>query len=254
MNMQSSPDLGLRSATAKMSTYLRVANELAEEIRDLPAGHQLPSENELASRYGVSRLTARAAMQELERRFVVTRVRGRGSFVARRLEILTRVGSSPSWSEAVRQAGGQPSLRVLNVAEVAISDEVRRILRLDDQTTAFQVDRLCYVDGLIAEVTRTWFPKELVPRLDDLLGRGGSQTVLLESFGYRPRKTWVRTDLVPVPGEIARLLELEGQPAVLHTASIVEDAETGVPLLTGESWMRPDVVRTTVEVGVDAKG
>ncbi|MFD6855700.1 GntR family transcriptional regulator, partial [Streptomyces diastaticus] len=41
-----------------------------------------PSENHLAEQYGVARLTARRAAQELRERGLIVTVRGKGSFVA----------------------------------------------------------------------------------------------------------------------------------------------------------------------------
>ncbi|MEU1622026.1 GntR family transcriptional regulator [Streptomyces sp. NPDC005722] len=41
----------------------------------------MPSENHLADEYGVARLTARRAAQELRERGLIVTVRGKGSFV-----------------------------------------------------------------------------------------------------------------------------------------------------------------------------
>jgi GntR family histidine utilization transcriptional repressor len=47
-------------------------------------GDRVPSENELASEHGTSRMTARRALTELEAEGVIRRIQGLGSFVARR--------------------------------------------------------------------------------------------------------------------------------------------------------------------------
>src|SRR2546426_905519 len=50
-------------------------------IGDLPNGTQLPSEDYLGQRYGLSRLTVRRAFQDLQREGLIRTERGRGSLV-----------------------------------------------------------------------------------------------------------------------------------------------------------------------------
>jgi GntR family transcriptional regulator len=64
--------------------YEQLAALLREEIeqRQRPTGlYQLPSENELADRHGVSRPTIRHALDALEREGYIYREKGKGSFV-----------------------------------------------------------------------------------------------------------------------------------------------------------------------------
>ncbi|MEW6264860.1 MAG: GntR family transcriptional regulator [Thermodesulfobacteriota bacterium] len=64
--------------------YVQLSDLLTEYIRHngLAEGHPLPSENDLLSRYDLSRSTIRQAMQRLESQDVVRKVRGKGTFVA----------------------------------------------------------------------------------------------------------------------------------------------------------------------------
>lgn len=64
--------------------YRRVAGELVQRIRegDLLPGSRVPPERELAAGYGISRMTARAAVQLLSQRGLVERKDRSGVFVA----------------------------------------------------------------------------------------------------------------------------------------------------------------------------
>src|SRR6056297_692717 len=64
--------------------YRIIRDELLEDIESgrLRAGERVPSENELVARFGVSRMTARRALQELAGAGFLLRTRGLGSFVA----------------------------------------------------------------------------------------------------------------------------------------------------------------------------
>ncbi|MEU6354374.1 GntR family transcriptional regulator [Streptomyces sp. NPDC047072] len=70
------------------SIYLRLARELRAAIlrQDFPEGVRLPTEAELAQRFGISRQTVRRAFQDLVAEGLVHRVPGRGTFAAPREE------------------------------------------------------------------------------------------------------------------------------------------------------------------------
>ncbi|RPE41660.1 regulatory GntR family protein [Streptomyces sp. Ag109_O5-1] len=63
--------------------YVQLADVIAGKIAsgDLAPDRPIPSENHLADEYGVARLTARRAAQELRERGLIVTVRGKGSFV-----------------------------------------------------------------------------------------------------------------------------------------------------------------------------
>ncbi|WP_314613397.1 GntR family transcriptional regulator [Streptomyces stackebrandtii] len=63
--------------------YVQLAEIIAKQIASgtLAPDRPIPSENRLAEEYGVARLTARRATQELRDRGLVITVRGKGSYV-----------------------------------------------------------------------------------------------------------------------------------------------------------------------------
>ncbi|TQF03711.1 GntR family transcriptional regulator [Kitasatospora acidiphila] len=65
--------------------YVQLADMVARKIKsgELAPDRPIPSENHLADEYGVARLTARRAAQELRERGLIVTVRGKGSFVVK---------------------------------------------------------------------------------------------------------------------------------------------------------------------------
>ncbi|MEV6332167.1 GntR family transcriptional regulator [Streptomyces sp. NPDC051909] len=63
--------------------YVQLADAIAKQIAagTLAPDRPIPSEHRLAEEYGVARLTARRATQELRERGLVITVRGKGSYV-----------------------------------------------------------------------------------------------------------------------------------------------------------------------------
>ena len=69
---------------SKPSLYETIANELKARILagDYEAHEKLPTEKELTQQYGVSRITSKRALTELEQEGLAYRVQGRGTFVS----------------------------------------------------------------------------------------------------------------------------------------------------------------------------
>jgi len=63
--------------------YMVVADDIARRIEtgELKSGDRVPGELEMASTYGIARMTVARAIKELRERGLVQTVRGKGSFV-----------------------------------------------------------------------------------------------------------------------------------------------------------------------------
>jgi GntR family transcriptional regulator len=63
--------------------YVQIVDYIAAHIEsgEWRPGHRLPSERDLAERWGVAYLTIRKAMAELRERHLIVSVQGRGTYV-----------------------------------------------------------------------------------------------------------------------------------------------------------------------------
>lgn len=231
--------------------YLDIAEDLAARLPEYGPGGKLPTEMQLAGQLSVNRLTARAAIQELERRFLVRRYRGLGTFVAARIDYVVSAENPPSWHETVRMAGATPREQTLQLELLARpAAAVRRGLGLRPGEKAISLSRLRYVNEELAGCSDVLVSEALCPGLADVMEPAASlYRYFTDRYQLRPYRGWSEVSLEPPPAEIAERLHLSGQPLLFRHQSRVDSAAAGRPVELVTAWLRPEIVRVRVCYG-----
>ncbi len=179
---------GGRLVTKQRETRERVL----ELIEPLEVGDSIPSERQLSVDWGVSRLTVRAALEELVREGYLVRKRGAGTFVAE--PKVAKGIDIASFSDDMRARGLQPGSRTLDLREIAAGARLGRILHVSPAEPILSAKRLRLADGEPMAIELLHVRSSLVPGLSardleensfyDLLSSrfevsivGGTQTV-----------------------------------------------------------------------------
>lgn len=232
--------------------YLEIAERLAAELIDCPPGTRVASEPELAGRFGVGRAAARSALQELERRLLVRRIQGAGTFVNRRIDYVISRNRPPSWHATVAAAGATPRSQVKSVEQVPLPAERAAQLHLEPGVAAHRIVRNFFIDDLLASWTEEWVPVDVAPDLDIALHTVESVDLVLRQMGrVRPVRAWCRVSFDIPPTAVLAGLRLENSVAVWQVDSASRDGETGRGLLASTAWTRADAVRVIVELQDD---
>jgi GntR family transcriptional regulator len=208
--------------TSPLPYYEQLAELLRRDIADKQAHgevYQLPSENELAERHGLSRATVRHALSELEHDGWIYRQKGVGSFApARRFEQdLTQLVST---TEDMRQRGWSLQTRVVSRQQLPATAHVARALDLTPGAPVYELCRLRVVDDVPLSLQTVYLSAALCPRLEENDLASSLYRLLESRYGLR---LWSGRETLRARGASeheARLLDIaEGTP-VMHAERI----------------------------------
>lgn len=128
----------------------RICARIIDELTggDFAASSILPSENDLAERYGVSRSVIRDAMSNLEREGFLQRMRGIGTVVHRDIiNMKARLDWKLEYAELIRSLGHTPSVDGVTVHTEPASETLARQLQIDPGETVYVCEKRVLADA-----------------------------------------------------------------------------------------------------------
>ncbi|WP_281420830.1 GntR family transcriptional regulator [Saccharopolyspora endophytica] len=242
-SLQHAASRGLPDGPMPKHVQLReILRELAGD--ELPPGAAVPSERELALRYGVSRLTVREAIGQLVTEGLLVRVRGKGTFTTRpRIDWQVHLAS---FTEDMRRRGMHPETVLLDAAEAVPPPATAQALGLAPQQTAFWLFRLRKADGMPMAVERGWYHPESVPDLLDQDLTASLYTLLSRRYRLQLESGTQTVLADDADAETARLLGIRPGCSLLVFRRI--STARGRPVEDMTSWYRGDRYQLTMQL------
>lgn len=225
-----SPPLSIERGSP-LPLYQQLKQVLLERIAlgEFAIGHSLPGDDALVQRYRLSRSTVRQALRELELAGIITRQRGRGTFLSGP-KLRHGPGRGASLDEEMRQRGLRAGWQVLAIREVPVAPRAGERLGLAPGEFAFEIRRLRLADDEPIGLLVSWLPAAVGRRIEPgWLEVGGSMHFLaaLELLaGSHAERT---LDAVPADAELAALLGVDPGSSMLRVRRLVVGA-AGEPL------------------------
>ena len=229
--------------------YYQIQQQLLQMIQGgkLRPGDALPSEDELRRACGVSRMTARHALQALETQGFALRHKGQGSFVSQpRVE--KDIMHLSGFTAEMRALGLQPSSRVLNAETVPTSAEVASRLQIPIGSPAFYLRRLRCADSLPVAIEEVWLAREQFPGIDKLDFTSDSlYQTLRERYGVRMSRADEIIEARSANRQQADLLDLPRNGSLLSITRTLWSVN-GKPVETAQSVYRGDRYRAVLAI------
>ncbi|SNR97204.1 transcriptional regulator, GntR family [Haloechinothrix alba] len=150
--------------------YRHVADDLREAIArgSYQAGETLPSQPELARRYGLNQTSISRAIALLESEGLIRTEHGRGSYVLD-FPTVKRVrhippkgnGSGSSFAESLHKAGMEPRTELVQAEIVTPPTEVAKHLGLSEGEQALIRKRHMYADERAVQIAASYIPLDV---------------------------------------------------------------------------------------------
>jgi GntR family transcriptional regulator len=198
-------------AFAPLYLQIKALLEKSLEAREWRPGEAIPSEIDLARRFGVSQGTVRKAIDALADDNLVVRRQGKGTFVATHTE---ERSSLFRFLRIRRNDGGEvaPVSRLLDVRRAKAGQDIARLLALKPGDAVLVLRRVLDYEGEPVVLDEITLPAALFRGLTKARydAYGGSMYSFFESqFGVRMLKAQERIRAVAADAATARILDTE---------------------------------------------
>lgn len=210
--------------------YVQIRESIRKDIVDhlLSPGQKLPSEDELAQKYGVSRMTVRQGIMDLIDEGLIYRRHGIGTFVAQPQVERDHSGLT-NFFESSRQKGIEATMQVLIADILPARLKVAKALNLKEGELAIRIKTLRFADGIPVTVHDAYVPYKIFPQLlqEDLEAR--HLWDYMELYGHPVKRAVQRLEAREADEEIAAFLDIEvGSPILYKERTVFSDDGTAV--------------------------
>jgi GntR family transcriptional regulator len=241
----------LTESILKKPKYLLLKNHLQELIDDMAVEGKdcLPSERELGEKYGVSRITIRRAMAELEQEGKLYRIRGKGAFICKE-KIPQTLSKLTSFTDDMRLRNMKPDSRILELDYITAGPHIAGKLRIAADEPVVLLKRLRLADGEPMAIETCYMRRDIGSMIMDRLNNGESLYELMQDHcGIELAYAKQTIEVCVLKGWEKKLLGNGSPSYALFTCRLTFD-ENDVPVEYVESKYRSDRYRFQVDLSI----
>jgi len=170
-----------RSSTVPL--YIQLSEILIEKIQDLDIGSQIDTEREICEKYNVSRTTTRLALDELANDEYITKVHGKGNFVANKY-IEQKLIEFYSFSEEMRRLKKTPKSQYISVKVQYADNKITKKLNVTSGDRVYCIKRLRLGDDIPMMIETTYLPYNMFKGMSqDVLETNSLYDLMRKDYG-----------------------------------------------------------------------
>lgn len=164
-----------------------ILDELMEQItsKNFTYGEKLPSENALADKYGVPRMTVRSALLKLEEQGYIYSKQGKGRYLKEEsMQIQLHLTAKTSFTEKMEQAGYNLETRNINCEKIGYDAHLYKILNVPENGVVYRVSRLRLIDGEPIAIHNSYVSEAMFPAIAEEGSQISSMFAYYRKLGY----------------------------------------------------------------------
>lgn len=168
---------------SQIPLHYQIYTDILEKIKnkEYKENDKLPSEVELQNLYGVSRITVRRAMQDLQKDGYAIKYRGIGTLVSKPKRSFN-IQNLSSFSEDNEKYGEEASSILLNFEELIPEENIRAMLELKKNEKAYLIERIRLSGNMIIGLHKAYIKKvdNITLKEEDFQSNGSLYNILKE--------------------------------------------------------------------------
>ena len=227
--------------------YHQLKEIIRENIKDgkWSPGTRIPSEPELSKLNHISQMTVRQAMTELCNEGLLYRIKGKGTFTAKR-ELERDLGKLTYFPKKIGKKGSDITTTVFNSGIIPASKEISLALEIVERNPVVAIERLRKMDGIPFYIETSYIPFHMCPELiTGDLEVHSLHFVLEKTFGFVMDHATVSIEAVAADKRQCTLLELKKNTPLLKMSQVTYLREGG-PIQYLEAVSRSDKFKYTL--------
>jgi GntR family transcriptional regulator len=190
---------------------------------------RMPSENELCELFGVSRITVRQALNDLQKEGLIFKIHGKGTFVAKP-KAYQNISSLQGLAESLVKHGYEVINQVRSIRYFAAPQEVAARLALETGAIVAEIQRVRLINREPVSLEVTYLPGQIGKQLEkaDLVMRD-IFLILENDLGIALGHADLAIDAILADAELARALKTEENSPIMRIERLTH-TDAGVPL------------------------
>ncbi len=231
-----------------VAAWRQIETRLREEISGgiYTSGERLPTEPQLAERFGVNRHTVRRALLVLAQAGLLSIEQGRGTFVRDQV-IDYPIGSRTRFSEIISAQQHEPSGEMVASDIHPAGKEIARKLDLDIGSVVIRLDILNLSDGVPICISSNWFPARPFPDMIEAFRSTGSISAAFARYRLENyKRLWTTLSARTPSRKDADILRQPPNRPVLVAESVNGD-ESGKPIQYSQSRFAGERVQVSLQ-------
>ena len=230
--------------------YIQLMDILREKVQQAEwvPGDQIPGEQDLCEQYQVSRTVVRQALRELEFEGVISRQKGKGTFISLPKISEGLVQKLTGFYQDMVERGLKPGSQVLHQNVISSNDKIAHFLNIKSGEKVIDIQRLRFINDEPIQLVTTYIPFDVCPSLASVdLSNRSLYEYLEKECGIYLAKGHRYIEAVLANDYEAALLGIErGDPLLLLDS--VSFSENGQPIEYYHALHRGDRSRFEVEL------
>ena len=146
--------------------YVLVKEEIKRKIlsKEWTNGSRIPVESEFCDMFGVSRITVRKALEELQAEGYLKKIQGKGTFGRSEL-VEQRLSKFYSFGEELRRKGMAESARILELTQIQADEDLAAHLQIVVGAPVYRIYRVRSTDRGPYALETSFIPRAIAPEI-----------------------------------------------------------------------------------------